>query len=119
MRQTREQKRAALLKAAEAMIEEFLDWGEQTAKPNLTQIEDEVLLLRRALGQRMAEVAIADQEAVQPVEAPACPQCGAAMRYKGQKEAKLESRLGSLVVARGHYYCARCQSGVFPPEPAA
>ena len=35
MRYTREQKRAELLKAAEAMIDEFLDWEEQAAKPNL------------------------------------------------------------------------------------
>ncbi len=47
MRFSREQKRVELLKAAEAMIEEFLDWEEQTEKPNLSQIEAEVLKVRR------------------------------------------------------------------------
>ena len=46
MRDTREQKRAALLAQAEALIEEFLDWEEQAERPNLTQIEDVALELR-------------------------------------------------------------------------
>ena len=116
MGHTREQKRGELLKAAEAMIEEFLDWEEQATEPNLTQIEDEVLRLRRGLGQRMAEVAIADQAAVQPVAGPRCPQCGEPMRYKGQKERLVESRVGTLAIRRGYYHCRRCRERVFPPQ---
>lgn len=116
MRHTREQKRAELLKAAAALIEEFLDWEEQAEQPNLTQIEDEVLRLRRQLGQRMAEVAIADQDAVQPVAAPRCPQCGEPMRYKGQKGHTVESRAGTLAIQRGYYHCSRCRERVFPPQ---
>jgi hypothetical protein len=116
MRHTREQKRAELLKAAEALIEEFLDWEEQANKPNLTQIEDEVLCLRGQLGRQMAAVAIADQDAVQPVAAPVCSSCGAPMRYKGQKGQKVESRVGTLTLKRGYYYCSRCRERVFPPQ---
>lgn len=119
MRHTREQKRAELVKAAEAMIEEFLDWEEQANKPNLAQIEDEVLRLRRQLGQQMAAVAIADQDAVQPVEAPLCPKCGERMRYKGQKGQTVESRVGALALRRGYYHCSRCRERVFPPERTA
>lgn len=68
MKHTREQKEAELFSEAQALIEEFLDWEEQTDKPNLTQIEDIVLRLRERLGQRMAAVALADQDAKQPVE---------------------------------------------------
>ena len=50
MKHTREQKRTEWLAAAQAVIEEFLDWEEQTARPKLTEIEDQVLPLRRALG---------------------------------------------------------------------
>lgn len=119
MRHSREQKRAQLLTAAQAMIEEFLDWEEQVSRPNLTAIEDEVLRLRRQLGQRLAEVAIDDQDAVQPAEAPVCAQCGERMRYKGQKDLTVESRVGTLALARGYYYCARCKAGLFPPGGSA
>lgn len=69
MKHTREQKRAKLLAEAQAVIEEFLDWEEQAAQPKLTEIEDEVLALRERFGQRLAEVALADQDAKQPVAA--------------------------------------------------
>jgi hypothetical protein len=119
MKHTREQKRAALLAQVQALIEEFLDWEEQAERPNLTQIEDVALDLRARFGQELAATALADQDAKQPVEAPACPTCGATMRYKGQKGLAAESRLGLLEIARGYYYCARCHSGLFPPGPPA
>jgi uncharacterized protein with PIN domain len=115
MRHTRAQKRAKLLVAAQAAIEELLDWEEQADRPKLTDIETEVLALRERFGQRMAEVVIADQDAKQPVAAPMCPSCGQPLRYKGQKELAAESRVGLLSLKRGHYYCARCHSGLFPP----
>jgi DNA repair exonuclease SbcCD ATPase subunit len=115
MKHTREQKRAKLLIAAQAVIEELLDWEEQMDKPKLTDIEAEVLALRERFGQRMAEVVIADQDAKQPVVAAECPSCGQPMRYKGQKGLEAESQVGLLSLERGHYYCARCHSGLFPP----
>ena len=119
MRQTRAQKEAALRAAAEEMIQQFLDWEEQAVEPDLTAIEDVVLKLRQDLGERMAEVAISDQAATQPAEGRRCPQCGEPMRYKGQKALDVESRVGQLAVARGYYYCARCQGGLFPPGRSA
>ncbi len=119
MRQTRAQKEAVLRAAAEEMIKQFLDWAEQAAKPDLTEIEDVVLKLRQDMSERMAEVAISDQDATQPAEGLRCPECGEPMRNKGQKTLDVESRVGQLDVARGYYYCARCQSGLFPPgQPA-
>jgi hypothetical protein len=119
MEHTREQKRAALLAQAEALIEAFLDWQEQVERPNLTQIEEVALALRGRFGQELAASAIGDQEAQQPAASPACPTCGAELRYKGQKALDIESRLGLLAVERGYYYCARCHSGLFPPGPPA
>jgi uncharacterized protein with PIN domain len=119
MKRSREEKKARLLVHAEALIESLLDWEERTSKPNLSQIEEEVLELRRRFGQSLAQVVIEDQAAKQPAEAPRCQQCGTEMRYKGQKEASVESRVGALAVERGYYYCARCRSGFFPPERSA
>jgi len=115
MRRTREQIQAELMAEAKVVIEELLEWERQAWAPNLTEMEDEVLKLRQRLGQRLLKAVIEDQEARQPSEAPQCPKCGRAMRYKGQKETDIESRLGALKVERGYYYCARCESGLFPP----
>lgn len=79
------------------------------------QIEDVALELRGQFGRALAESAIGDQDAQQPVETPVCPTCGAELRYKGRKGLEVESRLGLLEVERGYYYCARCHSGLFPP----
>jgi hypothetical protein len=119
MKTTRTQKEERLQAEAQAVIEEFLNWEEQAERPNLTQLEDVILRLRERLGVRMAEVAIADQEAQQPVAGPKCAACGAVMRYKGQKGAAVESRIGGLALERGYYYCARCRSGLFPPGQSA
>ncbi len=116
MKQTRAQKKAKMQAAAERLIEQLLDWDETNARPNLTAIEDEVLKLRQQFGEEMADVLIAGQEARQPAEAPACPQCGKTMRYKGEKRKDVASRLGAIEVGRGYYYCAACESGSFPPR---
>ena len=117
MELTRAQKQAKLRKAADEMIEKLLAWDEENSAPNLTQIEDEILALRQRMGEEMLTVVLAGQAASQPTENPKCPTCGAEMRYKGQKGKAVESRVGGLEVERGYYYCARCQSGLFPPGP--
>jgi DNA repair exonuclease SbcCD ATPase subunit len=116
MKLTRAQKKAKMQAAAERIIEQLLDWDETNARPNLTAIEDEVLKLRQQFGQAMADVVVGGQESRQLVEAPLCPQCGQAMRDKGQKRKVVESRLGGMEVERGYYYCAACESGSFPPR---
>ena len=85
MKQSRAQKEAKLRKAADEMIKALLDWDEKNEAPSLTQIEEEVLGLRQRIGQEMVEVVMAGQEAQQPAENPKCENCGAEMRYKGQK----------------------------------
>ena len=60
--------KAELLKQAEVLIDELLDWNEQTQAPDLTQIEDIVLKLRKQLGEQMALAVIdtQDSQASQP-----------------------------------------------------
>lgn len=119
MRYTREQKRAELLKAAEAMIDEFLAWEEQAVEPDLSAIEAAVLQVRRQLSEQLAVVAIEDQDAARPVEAPLCPQCGKSMRYKGQKARTVESLAGTLRFQRAYYHCPHCKREAFPPPESA
>ena len=116
MKLTRAQKRAKLEQAAQALIEQLLDWEEGHPRPNLTQIEEEVLALRQRFGQELVSAVLRGQEAEQPVEAPHCPTCGEAMRSKGHKRKVVESRIGEVQLEREYYYCVRCASGFFPPR---
>ena len=113
---TRAEKKAALMQRAEALIEQLLDWTETTSKPNLTQIEDLALDLRQQFGQALSETAIASQENVEPVMLPNCPQCGKPMRPKGAKPKTVVARVGTLQLARQHFYCPACEQGLFPPR---
>jgi DNA-directed RNA polymerase subunit RPC12/RpoP len=117
VKSSREERKARLMKAAEEMIDELLDWSETTAEPNLTQIEAVVGRLRKALGEQMASEAINAQEARQPVPGPRCAECGREMRYKGPKEMTIESWVGDLTIERGYYHCPDCKVGIFPPRP--
>lgn len=118
MKQTRAQKETKLREAADEIIEAFLDWEEENEAPNLMELEEVILELRRRLGEELLKTGIGGQEARQPAEAPNCPECGEKMRYKGQKERGVESRVGVVELERGYYYCACCKSGLFPPGPA-
>jgi hypothetical protein len=115
MRRTSEQLEAELLAEAKGLIAELVAWERQAGAPKLSQMEEKVLAVRQQLGKRLLKTMIEDQEARQPAEPPTCPTCGAAMRYKGQKGTDIETRLGGIDVERGYYYCAHCESGLFPP----
>jgi len=115
-RRSREELKAALLAEAETLIDKAFDWDDETEAPTLGEIEQVVLKLRKRFGERMAEAMIGRQEERWPVPGPSCPECGAEMQYKGQKESDIESQVGALGIERGHYYCAQCRRGLFPPR---
>ena len=117
MKLTNAQKAEKIREAAEEAIARLMKWEEENSAPNLTQIEDEVLEVRRELGEAIVAVLVEGQEARQPVEAPRCEGCGEGMTYKGRKARTVESRAGEVVIERGYYYCAHCSSGLFPPGP--
>lgn len=114
MRSTRERRKARLLREAEGLIDELLDWTDSTPEPNLTQIEDMVLQLRQRFSEEMAREVVEAQEGKQPAVGPPCPECGEEMRYKGQKRVAPQTGVGDVQIERG-YYCAECKVGVFPP----
>lgn len=114
MTHARELEKARLVQEAESLIEELLDWQEETDRPNLTQIEDKVLELRRRFGQELAREVIEAQDAKQPVPGPKCKQCGQEMSYKGQKQVTPQTWLDRVNFERGHYYCKQCRVGFFP-----
>jgi hypothetical protein len=104
-----------LIKKAERVIDELLDWHQATERPNLSQVEAKVLELRQRLSEEMAVTVIEQQATVRPVPGPRCGCCGQEMRYKGMKEKTVTSWVGALRLGRGYYYCDRCRTGLFPP----
>lgn len=116
MSPTRAEIRAKLLAEAEQAIDELLDWTDQTPRPNLTQIENAVLKMRRSLSERAAQAVIEAQAAQHPIPGPLCPTCQREMHYKDTKAQTVESRVGHLRLARGYYYCEHCQQSLFPPR---
>ena len=117
MSRNRAELKQELLDQAERLIDQLLDWQEQTPQPNLTEIEEIVLKLRKQLGERMARAVIDEQAAKRPVPGPVCAQCQHEMHYKAQKDTTVESRVGTLLLERGYYYCETCRTGLFPPRP--
>jgi len=111
----KEQSKARLLKRAESVIDELLDWRDATTEPNLTEIEQIVLKLRKEFSEAMAREVIETQEARQMVKGPPCPKCGKEMRYKGQKPVTPQTWVGDVRFERGYYHCAECKEGFFPP----
>ena len=115
MKESKEEKRARMMAKAAEAIDQYLEWEEKHPRPDLTQIEDIALKLRKEFGQAIAQMAIANQAARAPVPGPACRRCGKEMRYKGKKKIEVESRAGNLEVERGYYYCDECGESIFPP----
>ena len=119
MKESKEEKRTRLLAKAAQAIDEYLEWEEKNPEPDLMEIEDIALKLRKEFGQEIAQVAIENQADRTPAPGPTCTKCGKEMRYKGKKRTQVESRTGNLDVERGYYYCPECKERIFPPGSAA
>lgn len=115
MNEKTEEKRARLRAKAEKLIDEYLAWEEENPKPDMTDIEEMALALRKALGQEIVQMAVEEQEERRPVPGPQCKKCNKEMRYKGEKSTEIGTRAGTVQVERGYYYCPSCKERIFPP----
>jgi len=115
MRQKRSERKGKLMKEAEAIIDELLSWEKEVERPDLGQIEGQVLKLRQRLSEKMAEEVIGQQASVGMVPGPQCPSCQEEMRYKGEHSKEVTSWVGELKIKRGYYHCQGCKTGFFPP----
>lgn len=114
MKKSREQLKAEYMVEAEELFDELMAWDEENQEPDLTQIEDIVLKLRKRFGEQIAEKVIMRQERRQPAERVRCSQCEGELEAKGMKGNQVETRIGNLMLERGYYYCPQCKQGFFP-----
>ena len=124
MKPSRAGRKTALLQQAEVLVDELLEWEDEHQRPNLTEIEDIVLALRKRIGEQtpahasgasVAQSVVDYQAAQSPVPGHTCPTCGREMHAKSRKRRRVESRAGSLPLERTHFYCDHCWRGSFPP----
>lgn len=113
---SRSERKARMMEIAEKEIEKLLDWQEKSERPDLGGIEEEVLRIRKRIGEGMAREVIESQEARRPVPSPCCPECQKEMHYKGMREKEITSLVGEVKLNRGYFYCDHCGSGLFPPR---
>ncbi len=100
MRRSRVEKKAVLMREAERLIEELLEWEAQNEKSNLGEIEGEILEIDREI----LKSVLRGQASNRPVP---CKECGKAMRYKEGKQVKS--------FELGYFYCEGCGAGIYPP----
>jgi hypothetical protein len=62
MKERKEEKRERLMAKAASIVDAYLEWDEKNPRPDLMQIEDIALRLRKEVGQEIAQIAIEDQE---------------------------------------------------------
>lgn len=115
-----EERKAVELEAAMKEVVATIDaevsaWQAAHPHATFTELEGVVLQARKKYGEALMQALVAQREEVRPVPGPRCPQCGAEMYYKGQKQRRVVSSIGETDLQRGYYYCPQCQRGVFPP----
>ena len=115
MKKSQEKMKAEFMAEAEALFDELMIWDDETHEPDLTQIEEIVLQLRKRFGEQVAQAVIQRQEKRQPAEKMYCPRCGGEMVTKGEKNNRVETRVGLMEIERGYFYCPKCKQGLFPP----
>jgi hypothetical protein len=113
-----EKQRTAFLAAAGELYDEVSRWRQEHPEASFDEIVAQVRPKRRALmGELLTMLALqAGDGAV--AEGQRCAQCGERMQNKGRLKRMAVHGEGDSALKRTHYYCARCQSGFFPPGRA-
>jgi predicted RNA-binding Zn-ribbon protein involved in translation (DUF1610 family) len=95
------------------------EWVEQNPKATMAEIEREMMRRMAQLQARMmADIlrAKATEQKAAGDERVVCPECGAEMHYRGDRERRLQAQGGQEVVfKRGYAVCPECGAAFFPP----
>ena len=115
MKKSREEVERELRAKAEEAIARTLEWYDKNEAPTLSEIEGEVLKMRRILSEEMTRILIQGQATVRPATKPNCQGCGKERKDKGTKAKAIECLIGQVKLERNYYYCSTCKTGIFPP----
>jgi hypothetical protein len=115
MKKSREEIEREMRAKAEEVIARTLEWYDKTEAPTLSEVEAEVVKMRRVLSEEMARILIQGQASVHPESRPYCAKCGGRLEDKGEKRKTVDCLIGQVKIERSYYYCPRCKVGLFPP----
>ena len=115
MKKSREEIEKEMRAKAEEVIARTLEWYDKTEAPTLSEVEAEMLKMRRVLSEEMARILIQGQATVHPESTPYCAKCGGCLEDKGEKVKTIDCLIGQVKLERSYYHCSRCKVGFFPP----
>ncbi|HSM55477.1 MAG TPA: hypothetical protein VK879_04910 [Candidatus Sulfomarinibacteraceae bacterium] len=117
-RMSREERKKAFLRKAEAMFEELEGWYDAHPEATFGEIEAEARQQRRELMGEALEVLVNGRDVGKVEEGPACQACGRGMKFKGYRRKKVVGLEGESLLERAYYVCPECEGEtIFPPGP--
>lgn len=106
---------AEFMAAVTEMYAELRQWRANHPEASYDEITAQVTPRRRELmGQLLGQLARQHGDG-EVVEGLTCPGCGQAMSYKGRPKRDVLHKEGATELSRAYYYCAQCETGLFPP----
>lgn len=100
MPRTRAELKAVLEAEAARLVHEALVWNEQAEAPMLTDIEEQGLKFRKALGERLAQALVEAQPSAEPLTV-RCQTCQRPMHRKQRRQRRrVESRVRQVPLER-------------------
>jgi hypothetical protein len=114
----RDKNEAQLVGHFEEMYRGLYEWREAHPEASFDEIAKQLTSRRRVLmGEILGQLACQHGNG-QVVEGLVCSECGEAMEYKGEAQRGVTHLEGETRLKRAYYYCAHCESGIFPPGQA-
>ncbi len=111
-----EKEREEFLEQAGKMYDELREWRAKHKGASFDEMVCEVRPKRQALMGELLKMLALQHGNGAVAEGKRCERCGEVMRDKGELARSVLQGEGTSVLKRMHYYCPRCESGVFPPR---
>jgi hypothetical protein len=110
-----EKEEVEFMAAVAEMYAELRQWRANHPEASFDEIAAQVTPRRRGLmGQLLAQLAGQNGDG-EVVEGLNCSECGQVMSYKGRPKRDVLHKEGATELKRAYYYCAQCETGLFPP----
>ena len=109
----KEDRKAHLMRAAEALIDRMLAAEKPASEIMFEDIEQAALRVGRVL---QAEIVAECAAGLEQAEQIKCPSCEQPMANQGVRSRPVVSEAGEVTIQRRYYYCRKCKHGFFPPR---